>query len=341
MKDRIPANPGRVLITPENGADAFYATMTRADDPTEEGTKLNKANLLKDATAALFGLGDTAVPDEILAFLGEYNQYWWQRRNISYTENQETVAETVKVTNGDTAREVYYGDTITIGESGEISIDDPVSVRITWSGCATQSSVIQGKYVTGLYEGESLIFFVPDGVSMQYSGSRVQYAANAIKAVTAIEGYGPWGYTQSSERDAHPDTGISGNYEYKYLGIPFNNAVNAVKIETGSYMGTGTYGSSNPCSLTFDFSPILVYIVRKDISGNGYVDAMAKFYSICMDETYPGNSSNSNYYYQSVSANGGEAKLANNTLTWYASRAANQMNALDSSYEYRYVAIGL
>ena len=27
------------------------------------------------------------------------------------------------------------------------------------------------------------------------------------------------------------------------------------KIQTGSYVGTGTYGASNPCSLTFDFTP--------------------------------------------------------------------------------------
>ena len=32
------------------------------------------------------------------------------------------------------------------------------------------------------------------------------------------------------------------------------------KIATGSYVGTGTYGSSNPCSLTFDFEPKLLFI---------------------------------------------------------------------------------
>lgn len=66
MKDRIPVNPGRVLITPENGSAAFYATMTRADNPTQEGTPINKNTLLKDATAALFGLGGDAVPDDVL-----------------------------------------------------------------------------------------------------------------------------------------------------------------------------------------------------------------------------------------------------------------------------------
>lgn len=67
MLDRVPVNPGRVLITPENGNAAFYATMTRADNPTQEGTPLNKNTLLKDATAALFGLGTDAVPDDVLA----------------------------------------------------------------------------------------------------------------------------------------------------------------------------------------------------------------------------------------------------------------------------------
>ncbi|MDD4688316.1 MAG: hypothetical protein PHE51_01030 [Eubacteriales bacterium] len=48
MQDRIPQNPGRVLITPENGGAPFYATITRADNPLEVGTPLNKATLLSD-----------------------------------------------------------------------------------------------------------------------------------------------------------------------------------------------------------------------------------------------------------------------------------------------------
>lgn len=34
----------------------------------------------------------------------------------------------------------------------------------------------------------------------------------------------------------------------------------AAKVETGSYVGTGTYGSSNPNSLTFSFTPKMVVI---------------------------------------------------------------------------------
>ena len=66
MKDRVSPNPGRVLITPEDGSGAFYATLAMADNPTVVGDPLNKNTFLKDATAALFGLGPDAVPDDVI-----------------------------------------------------------------------------------------------------------------------------------------------------------------------------------------------------------------------------------------------------------------------------------
>ena len=40
--DRLPTQPNRKKITPENGA-AYYATVEYADVPTETGTPINKA----------------------------------------------------------------------------------------------------------------------------------------------------------------------------------------------------------------------------------------------------------------------------------------------------------
>lgn len=71
MKDRTPQYPGRVLITPEDGGEPFYATLTLADEPVDEGTALNKANLLQDTTAALMNLGAAATPDDMLRALGQ------------------------------------------------------------------------------------------------------------------------------------------------------------------------------------------------------------------------------------------------------------------------------
>lgn len=64
MKDRQPLKPNRVLIKPEDGSAPYYATVTRADDPIERGDPLCKNTFFKDATAALYGMDTTAVPDD-------------------------------------------------------------------------------------------------------------------------------------------------------------------------------------------------------------------------------------------------------------------------------------
>lgn len=68
MQDRVSLHPGRVKLVPVAGQENTY-DMVRADSPTQEGTPLNKDSLLKDATAALFGLGADAVPDDAFASL--------------------------------------------------------------------------------------------------------------------------------------------------------------------------------------------------------------------------------------------------------------------------------
>ena len=51
MKDRTPTKPGRVQLVPVTGQANLY-DMSMADEPTEVGTALNKANLLSDAAVA-------------------------------------------------------------------------------------------------------------------------------------------------------------------------------------------------------------------------------------------------------------------------------------------------
>lgn len=178
MQDRVPVNPGRVLVTPENGGAAYYATLTRADNPTQEGTPLNKDSLLKDATAALFGLGANAVPDDALS---------------------------------------------------------------------------------------------------------------AIK--TLIDGANA-------------------------------NANAKAKIATGSYTGTGTYGKSNPNSLTFDFVPKFVAFSSTRYTAFGYLLNPGTRARLC------GNATESD---QTVTWN-------NKTVSWYSDDAHGQLNFTNT--EYYYIAIG-
>ena len=66
MRDRVPRYPGRVKLTPVSGQANVY-DMIRADSPTQEGDPINKSTLLKDSTAALYGLGSNAVPDDVFS----------------------------------------------------------------------------------------------------------------------------------------------------------------------------------------------------------------------------------------------------------------------------------
>lgn len=43
--DRVPTRANRVLVTPEDGSSPYYATITRADEPSVVGTPVNAANL--------------------------------------------------------------------------------------------------------------------------------------------------------------------------------------------------------------------------------------------------------------------------------------------------------
>lgn len=43
IKDRAPGVLGRRLVVPESGGQSYYAKITRADNPTQEGTPLNRA----------------------------------------------------------------------------------------------------------------------------------------------------------------------------------------------------------------------------------------------------------------------------------------------------------
>ncbi len=46
LEDRVPGKPGRVLVTPEDGGEAFYATLELADEPVVAGNKVNRQNVI-------------------------------------------------------------------------------------------------------------------------------------------------------------------------------------------------------------------------------------------------------------------------------------------------------
>lgn len=288
MQDRIPLYPGRVKMTPVAGqANTF--DMVRADDPTQAGTPLNKATLLKDATAALYGLGTGAVPDDVLAELGKYKQYWWRRRlpaGERYVEVQSDIPNAIGLFGPYVeTSQVIYSKQLTIDQNnGTAALGAALTLPKT-SGQELAEAIVAN---APLYVSVSgTIYCIPDGATAgagsnpSFNNSTIMYYTSSNKDYVYINGSGSplgktvatekklipagdWEYLQSSTRSAYPDSGTQDGYEYEYLGIPFDNAVTAPKIETGSYVGTGTYGASNPSQITFEFAPSWVIMLYVD-----------------------------------------------------------------------------
>lgn len=67
MDDRNVQYPNRFQLTKVDGTDDIYEIIPAPGEVYTEGTFINKFALLKDTTAALYGLGADAVPDDVLA----------------------------------------------------------------------------------------------------------------------------------------------------------------------------------------------------------------------------------------------------------------------------------
>ena len=102
------------------------------------------------------------------------------------------------------------------------------------------------------------------------------------------------------------------------------------KIEVGSYVGTGTYGSSNPNSLTFGFEPKMVAIFSPANNGN-YAYKLFMLRNVLGASVLAGDGNN----------NGVIVTWSEKRVTWYlyeSKTVSYQMNG--SGVIYNYIAIG-
>lgn len=269
MKDRVPANPGRVLITPENGPAPFYATMTRADNPTQDGDPLNKNTLLKDATAALFGLGADAVPDDVLSMLYPIVNYAWKKSVIDYIEKRTAVSGSspfylVYDDYSGCRRTFEYSAEIEINaENGEVSLKNPQTLTVPWSNGDAIAALLKGKYVKNTYSSPDDIVFINDSSSIDFNSSQGTYyvkiqtpSSNVFIISTEISGTGNWSIIYSTDRNAYPDSGIADGAEYVFLGNPIDNAITSLSFGTIEHVGAGTFGNID---IVFPVTPKIVF----------------------------------------------------------------------------------
>lgn len=282
-------------------------------------TFLNKANLLKDLTANLFGLGADAVPDDVFGVLSRFqnglgNEYVWDKQKVTKTAvlgSATTLTSRAFATTSNHANTMYASDPVDLIEGRGTKL---ASSGLSNSAVATlMQSELRGKYVQNTNVSGAFMYFSKTA-TISLSGTNyvvnscLSYTNPTVKTdVQHID------YVNSPNPNAYP---VDDGYTYTALG----QLGNKVQIATGSYTGTGTYGKNNPTVLTFDFAPKLVIVTDGEISGGGdYADFLLWVPGVATVKKDYGNTC-----YVTVSGN---------KISWYAKTTSNSYPT-HASYQY-------
>ena len=159
--------------------------------------------------------------------------------------NLTTTAQGTKIT---------YATSLIVSNDGKLSLGpDSTSITMYYStGPSGVSNTINGRYV--IISNESLdtaipldeIIYIPKNATISLAGDGTNYKISAYQPVT--------GYPA-----------VPANTTIEYLGCLGDKA----RVQAVSYVGTGTYGSSNSNSLTFDFVPKVVIVASSEDSNSG------------------------------------------------------------------------
>lgn len=390
---------------------------------SQQGTPLNKDTLLKDATAALYGLDSDAVPDDVLSILSRAAVYKSAAATaqigtldvgtvIYLNENGSPVPyiivnQGIPTTNSlyDSScngtwvlrQDIYENAAWDAGDSNVLpgadifttmaamlslydsDVQSAIKTVIIPYCIGGGSSVVRSSsdglqckiFPLSAYEvgfTTSTTSYIPiDGAKLAYFDSGIDSAAKN-KRIAKFNGaaefwwlrsqytsysYAVWGV--SNDGGAAWQDGITGPNGIRpafilpatftsYYVLPGNGlydvlgnllfSLPGVQIETGSYIGTDKYGSSNPMSLTFNFEPKLIIILMDE---GGFTSSSSQpcemIYIKGIEHPFVRRYSGpiNNYLY---------VTLNKKTFSWYAAGGANdQLNSLNNSYIY--IAIGL
>ena len=241
MKNRVPKYPGRIKLKDVLTGEERLYDMTRADEPTEDGTPINKETLLTDQTADRYGLDEDGTPDDAFAFLGNYTEWRWNRRTVKWTENQgeETSVYYSPSSSSQNVVSASYSDAISFDPStGSVSLVSPSSMISNANNVYENMTPLKGKY---LKLKDDNVYFAGDNYEIEvthYGGGGISIYIKGLLPISANKSTGPWEEVRASTDDAYPDSGISGGYEYEAQGMPLEKAA-ALSPGGGSGGGSG------------------------------------------------------------------------------------------------------
>lgn len=162
------------------------------------GTPLNKANLLKDVTAAQIGLPPSTTPDGMFQALGNTGELHVWRKTVKNaadvpagyilgTKTTKTILNTNDNSSGSSA--IYYSNSVSVSDSGTVSLKNPTTMSVD---IYTSSLPIVGKFfyidlssvqTSGLIQKK--IYFIPSDTDISVGNSPKSFSG----VVQEVTGY--------------------------------------------------------------------------------------------------------------------------------------------------------
>ena len=213
------------------------------------------------------------------------------------------------------ASNYYYSETIKVSDTGTLTQENVKSYTANATNDSWVSNIqsaIRGKFITvsgekdnGGSEGTNLVY-IPDDAIVSYfeNGVSLGYPYN-------------YGFLVSKMQQVTGYPAIPAGTTIDYLGVLGEK----VSVETGSYTGTGTYGSSNLNTIHLSRTPKLVFITPY----NGANRMMLFVFG--GNSSFSGYSGSASLSYQQIVSDGTD-------FSWYANNADIQLNNSGTKYVY-------
>lgn len=219
---------------------------------------------------------------------------------------------------------IRYSDSISVSTDGILSFSGtPPYLGVTYGGAsASDFNVLKGKFVTV----ES-----SDSLGVPFGGQAMVY----IPSDATFSKVSDSGWTVSKCQPVTGYPAIPAGTAIEYLGCLGDKA----RVQVLSYVGTGTQGASNPCSITADFPmKMVVYAFAENL----ITSAPEYIYQI-LDWVSTSYSSKQGLGSDSNGTLMGKKSADSKTLSWYidtsyTDQAWVQLN--ESGKKYTFLAIG-
>ncbi len=218
----------------------------------------------------------------------KYMEHWWYRRRAasSYSYELSEVHEEYRMQADDIPqayilhtgygyasepRDIVYSSEIRVDDEGLVRLVSPQTLTVSHDevSAGADLSELLGKYVARAsvsgYRYYGPLYIPVDATIAWQSYSQSSGKGNMVfptlwQDVTPVVPEREWELLCSANREAHPDSGVVGGYEYYYAGPQVERTGFGARIFTGSYTGNGLYGAEHPVALVCPFRPQIVFI---------------------------------------------------------------------------------